>query len=68
MRLIEKLLKKNGFYIFFQDIFIILFLKIFFLNQNVKFLIFLKFKRNLIIIDVGSSDGSFSKNLSRKIL
>ncbi len=66
MRLIEKLLRKNWtLYIFSRYIYNIIFVKFFF-EPECEIFDFLKFKRNLIIIDVGSSDGSFSKNLSRK--
>jgi FkbM family methyltransferase len=66
MRLIEKLLRKNWtLYIFSRYIYNIIFVKFFF-EPECEIFDFLKFKRKLIIIDVGSSDGSFSKNLSKK--
>ena len=66
MRLIEKVLRKNWIlYIFSRYIYNIIFVKFFF-EPECEIFDFLKLKRKLTVIDVGSSDGSFSKNLSRK--
>tara|TARA_B100000886_G_scaffold153433_1_gene104455 strand:+ start:2586 stop:3356 length:771 start_codon:yes stop_codon:yes gene_type:complete len=67
MRLIERTLRKNWvIYIFSRYIYNLLFVKFFF-EPECEIFDFLINKKKLIIIDVGSSDGSFTKNLSKKL-
>lgn len=66
MRLVEKVLRKNWVvYIFSRYIYNLLFVKFFF-EPECEIFNYLKNKKKLTIIDIGSSDGSFSKNLSKK--
>tara|TARA_B100001027_G_scaffold192492_1_gene147333 strand:+ start:738 stop:1508 length:771 start_codon:yes stop_codon:yes gene_type:complete len=66
MRLFEKVLRKNWIiYIFSRYIYNLLFVKFFF-EPECEIFNFLKNKKKLTIVDIGSSDGSFSKNLSKK--
>ena len=66
MRLAEKILRKNWIvYIISRYIYNLIFVKFFF-EPECEIFNFLINKKKLIIVDVGSSDGSFSKNLSKK--